>query len=69
MNRLLLIAALVSVGLFVVPTESQAACGRFGHRVRAVLRAPFKLVRGILARRCHCDASCECPGACTNCSR
>jgi len=68
MKRLLLIGALVSAGLFIVPAESQAACGRVGHRVRAVLRAPFKLGQAIRARRCNCDASCECQSVCTSCS-
>jgi hypothetical protein len=69
MKRLLLIGALASAALFVAPAESEAACGRFRHRVGAVLRAPFKLAKAIRARRCHCDANTESHAACSTCSR
>lgn len=69
MKRLLLVGALASVALFVAPAESEAACGRFRHRVGAVLRAPFKVVKAIRARRCNCEAGTASHSACATCSR
>jgi hypothetical protein len=63
MKRLLLVGALASVALFVAPAESEAACGR------AVLRAPFKVVKAIRARRCNCEAGTASHSACATCSR
>ena len=69
MKRLLLVFAVASAALFVVPAESEAACGRFRHRVGAVLRAPFKLAKAIRARRCNCAANTNSHAACSACSR
>ena len=69
MKRLFLVGALASAALFVAPAESEAACGRFRHRVGAVLRAPFKLAKAIRARRCHCDAGTTSHSACATCAR
>jgi hypothetical protein len=69
MKRLLLVGAIASAALFVAPAESEAACGRFRHRIGAVLRAPFKLAKVIRARRCHCEAGTAGHSACATCSR
>ena len=71
MKRSLLIAGLaVAAACWMVPCEAQA-CGRFGHRLRAVVRAPLRvarapvrLVRTIRQRRCGCGPSCYCSPAC-----
>ena len=69
MKRLLLVGAIASAALFVAPAESEAACGRFRHRVGAVLRAPFKLGKAIRARRCNCAVITNSHTACSTCSR
>jgi len=69
MERVFIVGALIATGLFLVPTESEAACGRFRHRVGAVPRAPFKVAKAIRARRCNCAAGTASHAACTNCSR
>jgi hypothetical protein len=69
MKRLLLVFAVASAALFVAPAESEAACGRFRHRVGAVLRAPFKLAKAIRGRRCNCAANTNSHAACSTCSQ
>ena len=69
MKRLLLVCAIASAALFVAPAESEAACGRFRHRVGAVLRAPFKVAKAIRARRCNGGAGTVSHAACSSCSR
>jgi len=69
MKRLLLVCAIASAALFVAPAESEAACGRFRHRVGAVLRAPFKVAKAIRARRCNCEAGAARHAACSTYSR
>ena len=70
MKRSLLTAVLAIAAMcWVAPSESQA-CGRFGSRLRCVVRAPLRiarapvrLVRTIRKRRCGCGPSCYCAPA------
>jgi len=66
-KRSLLIAVLAMAAVcWMMPCET-LACGRFGHRLRAVarvplrvVRAPVRLVRTIRQRRCGCGPACYC---------
>ena len=70
MKRSLLIAVLAIAAMcWLAPSESHA-CGRFGSRLRRVVRAPLRiarapvrLVRTIRQRRCGCGPSCYCAPA------
>ena len=76
MKRCLLVTVLAITAMcWMAPSESQA-CGRFGSRLRRVVRAPLRiarapvrLVRTIRQRRCGCGPSCYCAPAAASQSR